>query len=36
MAPTVDGLLDEVIDEAGIGLSIKEFLYRPLDGRLLT
>ena len=33
MAPTVYGLLDEVIDEAGIGLSVKELLYRPLDGR---
>jgi len=33
MAPTVDGLLDEVIDEAGIGLSFKELLNRPLDGR---
>ncbi|MDG2034971.1 MAG: glycosyltransferase family 9 protein [Rhodospirillales bacterium] len=33
MAPTVDGLLDEVIDEAGIGLSLKELLNRPLDGR---
>ena len=33
MAPIVDGLLDDVIDEAGIGLSLKELLYRPLDGR---
>ena len=33
MAPTVDGLLDEVIDDAGIGLGIKEFLCRPLNGR---
>ena len=33
MAPTVDGLLDDVIDEAGIGLRLKELLYRPLGGR---
>ena len=33
MAPTVDGLLDEVIEEARIGLSVKELLCRPLDGR---
>lgn len=33
MAPTVDGLLDEVIDEAGVGLNLRELLYRPMDGR---
>jgi len=34
MAPSVDGLLDEVIDNAGIGLSFKELFCRPLDGRV--
>lgn len=33
MAPLVDGLLDEVIENAGIGFSPWEFLHRPLDGR---
>ncbi len=33
MAPTVAGLLDEVIEEAGVGLSLKELLRRPLGGR---
>ncbi len=33
MAPAVDSLLDEVIDDAGIGLSLKELFYRPLDGQ---
>jgi len=33
MAPTVAGLLDDVIEEAGVGLSLKELLRRPLGGR---
>jgi ADP-heptose:LPS heptosyltransferase len=33
MAPVVAGLLDEVIECAGIGLSPKELLRRPLNGR---
>ncbi len=33
MAPVVAGLLDEVIECAGIGLSPAELLRRPLDGR---
>jgi ADP-heptose:LPS heptosyltransferase len=33
MAPVVAGLLDEVIECAGIGLSPKELLRRPLHGR---
>ena len=33
MAPVVEGLLDEVIECAGIGLSPKELLRRPLEGR---
>ncbi len=33
MAPVVDGLLDEVVENAGIGLSARELLHRPLGGR---
>ena len=33
MAPAIDGLLDEVIDKAGIGLSLKELFRKPLNGR---
>ena len=33
MAPVVDGLLDEGIEKANIGLSPKELLRRPLKGR---
>ncbi|NQU56954.1 MAG: glycosyltransferase family 9 protein [Rhodospirillales bacterium] len=33
MAPVVDGLLDEVIEYAGIGLHPSELLKRPLGGR---
>jgi len=33
MAPLVAGLLDEVIEHAGIGLHPNEFLRRPLGGR---
>lgn len=33
MAPVVDGLLDEVIENGNVGLSPKEILSRPLDGR---
>ena len=33
MAPFVKGLLDEVIENAGIGLSPKELLKRPLNSR---
>ncbi len=33
MAPVIDGLLDEVVENAGIGLHPSEFLRRPLDGR---
>jgi len=33
LAPLVDGLIDEVIDYASIGISAKEFFRRPLDGR---
>jgi ADP-heptose:LPS heptosyltransferase len=33
MAPVVEGLLDEVIENAGIGLSLSELLRRPLGGR---
>ena len=36
MAPTVYGLLDEVIDEAGIGLSVKELCTGPWMVGLLT
>lgn len=33
MAPVVDGLLDEVIENAGIGMHPSELLRRPLNGR---
>ncbi len=33
MAPVVKGILDEVIENAGIGLHLTEFLHRPLLGR---
>lgn len=33
MAPVVEGLLDEVIEHAGIGLHPSELLKRPLNGR---
>ena len=33
MAPVVTGLLDEVVENAGIGLHPGELLRRPLDGR---
>ena len=33
MSPFVQGLLDEVIENAGIGLSPQELLRRPLSGR---
>lgn len=33
MAPVVEGLLDEVIENAGIGLHPRELLRRPLNGR---
>jgi ADP-heptose:LPS heptosyltransferase len=33
MAPVVEGLLDEVIENAAIGLHPREFLRRPLAGR---
>lgn len=33
LAPMVDGLIDEVIEHAGIGLSPWEILRRPLQGR---
>ena len=33
MAPVVKGILDEVIENAGIGLHLTEFLRRPLSGR---
>ena len=33
MAPVVEGLLDEVIENAGIGMHPGELLRRPLDGR---
>ena len=32
MAPVVEGLLDEVIEKANVGLSPKELLRRPLQG----
>ena len=33
MSPFIKGLIDEVIENAGIGLSIKELLKRPMNGR---
>lgn len=33
MAPVVKGLLDEVVENAHIGLSARELLHRPLGGR---
>jgi ADP-heptose:LPS heptosyltransferase len=33
LAPLLSGLLDEVIEEAGIGISVGELLRRPLSGR---
>ncbi len=33
LAPLVDGLIDEVIEEAGIGIRWSEILRRPLPGR---
>lgn len=33
LAPLLGGLVDEVIEEAGIGLSARELIARPLNGR---